>query len=1311
VSRRRTLVLFGFVAFVTTLYGLWRLPEWGARVVEHALGGYFHRTVEVDSLGFQLVPFEIDVRGLRVAGATPGAPPFLEVPRARVRPSLAPLRGSRLVLSRVKVEGPRLRIQAYPSPPDGPGGDDIPRLGGGGGGGRRGVSVSIERLVIAGGEFILNHERVPLDLDLPRFSGRLAGRPEGGVAGHVSFGPGALRFGDGPELGLGTEIDLVIHRGLLTVLGARLIGDKTNLAYRGRLRLSGRPQGQFTIEGPVDLAHLERHVFRTGLGLAGTASWTGLLSVDGSRLRIEGRARGTNGAFRGMAVSRFATWLSYDGVSGLVMRDLDVDALGGSAFLALDIPPGKTGRPVHVRGPVQKIDGEAALGMLFGWSAMGVSAAASGDVDVSWPRGQNRLVSGRVDVDLAPNPDGRTPLTGRLEWSAEAGVQTFERAELRTPETSAQVGGRIEVDNTVDLAIEGETSDLAATDDLLTRVRKAVGNAEAHSAGFSGTASFQGQWRGTTSVPVFEGRLSGRGIRYSDIDWGEAAWTGTFDTGSESVVSRHLVLRKDEGEVRWEGRTELGWYGIRDRVEGEIHLSGWPVADIARFMEWEIDISGRVSGRATTRGRRSAPDGEARVSVEDGRYFDVPFETAEVEARWMPRQARVTAGRMRLGGGMALFSGTLTDDGIYDGRGELDGVDLGAFLSTPPAGVALAGRLSGELLLEGTLDRPRVRGRLSSPRLYLGDEGIGALNATLTGVGDGRLSIDARCRSGRVDLDLRGSVGTVQPYEADLELSVRDTSVDPFFRAVEPSLPSTVSLVASGDVGIHGPLARPEDVDASATLPELRLLLPDYPIHSQGPVRLDLQGGRLRLAAFHLAGEGTDLEVTGGLDLLGEGPLAVTARGRADLRALSLVTRRLRGSGAARLSVDVTGTRGSPRLAGTLDLDGAGLRVRGFPHGVEDMTGTVRFTEKTAELDGVTGAFAGGTLSIEGEAGYAEGRLVSYDIRPSGRGLSLRYPEGLRSLIDAELRLFGDADRQWITGQIDVRQALYSRRYDVASELLSMGRSLAPASTASFEEGAQLDLTIRAPGTLRIDNNLASLTARADLTLQGTTQAPVMTGRAEIEGGQVYFQGRTYVIRRGSLDFVNPRKLDPLFDIEAETQIRSYRVTLHVSGTLDRVTPTLTSDPPLSSLQILALLAGQDESEVANLTQTQARASQAQLAAAGAATLAAGRLSESVGLEREAERLFGLNRFSIDPSLLRGAGSTPTARVTVGKRLTPDLNVLYSQDLRGTEERILAVEYILSDRLSLRLTRTDPGTAKTGVEKGWGFDLRIRKSY
>jgi translocation and assembly module TamB len=485
----------------------------------------------------------------------------------------------------------------------------------------------------------------------------------------------------------------------------------------------------------------------------------------------------------------------------------------------------------------------------------------------------------------------------------------------------------------------------------------------------------------------------------------------------------------------------------------------------------------------------------------------------------------------------------------------------------------------------------------------------------------------------------------------------------------------------------------------------------DFPVRAREPVELRLAEGRLELGRLHLGGEGTDLYVDGAAHLVGDGPLAVQARGQADLRVLAALTRRFRGTGDARLAVSVSGSRRAPLVRGTLDLEGAGLRLRGFPHGVEGLRGRVRFSERAAELEGVSGTLASGPLTLAGQLGYAGGTLGSYDVRASGRGLALRYPEGLRSLLDAELRLFGDSQQQWVTGKIDVRQALYTRRYDVASELLALRRTLPVAAGPAAGSGARLDLRIEAPGTLRIDNNLATLAARAQLQLQGTSDAPVVTGRAEIERGRLYFQGRTYVIQRGALDFVNPERLDPLFDIEASTRMRSYQVTLRVSGTLERVTPTLTSDPPLSSLQILALLAGQEESEVASLTQTQARDKQGELARAGAATLAAGRLSESMGLEREAERLFGLNRFSIDPSLLRGAGTTPTARVTVGKRLTTDLNVLYSQDLRGTEERILAVEYTLTDRFSLLLTRTDPGTAKTGAERGWAFDVRIRQTH
>jgi translocation and assembly module TamB len=385
-------------------------------------------------------------------------------------------------------------------------------------------------------------------------------------------------------------------------------------------------------------------------------------------------------------------------------------------------------------------------------------------------------------------------------------------------------------------------------------------------------------------------------------------------------------------------------------------------------------------------------------------------------------------------------------------------------------------------------------------------------------------------------------------------------------------------------------------------------------------------------------------------------------------------------------------------MDGTLEVSGGAVRLRGFPHGVDDVRGTVRFTQGGAHFSGLTGTIGGGPVELEGQAVYEKARLTTFDVHATGRGLSLRYPEGLRSVVDADLRLFGDASRPWLTGTVDVRQATWTRRYDLATELLAEGGPR--PESGSLGGGLRYDVKVSAPGTLRIDNNLATLQARADLTLQGTYDEPVVLGHAEVDRGRVYFQGNTYVIRRGTIDFTNPRKVDPLFDIEAEARVQSYRITLKVNGTLERVYPTLSSDPPLAEYQILAVLAGAPPEEQELIDPTQREQAQRKLAAAGAATLFTGRLSEELGLEKGASRL-GLSRFSIDPAVARGDASRPTARVTLGKRITPDVNVVYSVDLTGTEDQIVTVEYTFSDRFSIILSRAET--------TGYGFDVRVRQ--
>src|SRR5262249_6223937 len=143
----------------------------------------------------------------------------------------------------------------------------------------------------------------------------------------------------------------------------------------------------------------------------------------------------------------------------------------------------------------------------------------------------------------------------------------------------------------------------------------------------------------------------------------------------------------------------------------------------------------------------------------------------------------VKEGRARVGGGAVEFAGTLTDDGVYDGRARVDGLDLAALLPATGSSPKWSGRVSGALTLQGPLARPRVAGEITSPRVFLADEGVGALEGRVRGRGDGTVAVDARCRSARVDLALAGTVGAAAPYVADLTVTAQQTSLDPFARA------------------------------------------------------------------------------------------------------------------------------------------------------------------------------------------------------------------------------------------------------------------------------------------------------------------------------------------------------------------------------------------------------------------------------------------------------------------------------------------------------------------------------------------------
>jgi len=257
------------------------------------------------------------------------------------------------------------------------------------------------------------------------------------------------------------------------------------------------------------------------------------------------------------------------------------------------------------------------------------------------------------------------------------------------------------------------------------------------------------------------------------------------------------------------------------------------------------------------------------------------------------------------------------------------------------------------------------------------------------------------------------------------------------------------------------------------------------------------------------------------------------------------------------------------------------------------------------------------------------------------------------------------------------------------------------------------DIAILVPSTLRIDNNFGRGQASADLTLRGTYDRPVFFGHAEVERGVLNYKGKRYRLTKGTVDFTNPTRIEPFFDIEAETTVRvsgqSYRLTVGVSGPTQKLVPTLNSDPPLPGADILALLFSDvRRSGDVELRALQPTERQNDLLSASAAETIAKPISEAGKL---VQRTIGVDTFQLTPFLTDVNSATqasrlnPTARLTIGKRISDRVYLTFSRSLASSiNDQIILLEYDASERVSWMLSRNEDS-------QSYALEFRVRHSY
>lgn len=1307
------------------------------------------RPIRIGSLAVRLVNGHVELRDLVIEGLQPTDRPFFTAKQLSLSLDWSNLLSTRpeLVITSVEMRDWQMLVEKFDE------GDNFPRFQRSNrpSSGPRRFRTTLKYFRATNGQFAYEDHETPWSILGPSLDINITNYPK--YHGEASFKGGVVSIQKYEPMWTDFKAAFTIDGGNLMLDRIDLTTDGAVSTATGVVDMNHWPEQSYQVTSRVAF-HRMREIFfaRERWNLSGDGDFSGVFHLFKGGHNLSGQftsAQAGLNQYRFPSLYGSLEWTR----SGFTVSNAGSRFLGGDAQFDFGIAP--LGSPTKPSGRFdaryQNVD-LAELSDLYELPGLRMGGRASGSNLLEWPMGRFTEHRGGGDITVSP-PDGAVLMTASLdaaraadpdhslhEWGPFAperrgghrpiaGRATYrygpeqielEAGEFATERTHVAFGGTTAWGDAADLRFHVTSSDWQESDEVLAGILTDFG-ARTGPVAFGGRGEFDGGMTGPFRRPRVEGRFTGEDMRAWDTLWGDGSAHIVVED-SYVTVSDGVVLESGS-EIRAEGLFSLG-YPRRDggeEINARIRVSGREVEGLRHAFELDDwPVTGQLTGEFHLTGEYQHPFGYGAMAIDDGVAYGEPFQQANASLRFDGEGVRLDAINM------AKTTGTITGaafvgwDGTYsfNADGRRIPVERAAAFQYPKA--QPSGLVDFTAAGSSTFENPRYDVRFRVNDLYVAQEPVGLVTGTLALRGK-EMNGEVEVSSSRLAVTGTGRIALDAASTADLTFRFHDSSLDPYVRLFVPKLSPYTTAIANGSVHVSGELANVDHLLVDATVDRLEMTLFDYAIRNARPIRLALDQHVVRVQDLQLVGDDTQLTVGGSIALHDE-RIALRASGDANLGILQGFFRNVRGSGRAALSAAIDGPLYEPVFSGSATITNGRIRHFSLPNSLDDINGTVRFDSRGVRLDDVTASMGGGRVQFGGRIGFDGYMPGDLNVSVRGEDMHLRYPEGIRSTVDADLSVRGSVQSPTLGGTVTVRNAVWSRRVDPSGGLLDFGGTRASDGQAPAPAAAPIpirfDIEVVVPSTLRIENNLARIVASADLQLRGTYEHPLLFGRAEVDRGEVMFEGRRYLVTRGNIDFTNPTRIEPFLDLEAETRVRvpgqTYQVTVRALGTVERLQPELSSDPPLPAADVLALLfsdvrrdEGPGNAELRALQSQNRSEVERDLLRTRATQLLASPVSSEVG--RIVEQTFGVDTFQLTPSLIDPYGQStgrvnPSARVTIGKRISDRVYLTFSRSLSSSSnDQILLLEYDESDRLSWILSRNEDST--------YAIEVRVRHAF
>jgi translocation and assembly module TamB len=345
-------------------------------------------------------------------------------------------------------------------------------------------------------------------------------------------------------------------------------------------------------------------------------------------------------------------------------------------------------------------------------------------------------------------------------------------------------------------------------------------------------------------------------------------------------------------------------------------------------------------------------------------------------------------------------------------------------------------------------------------------------------------------------------------------------------------------------------------------------------------------------------------------------------------------------------------------------------------------------------IEKLSGKTGGGDLELSGVA-YLKGfTLKRFYLDAALSNIGMNVSKEFPVNFSGNLLYTGTLLSQTLSGDIRINHAFYREPLEWKSWLLKGKAQDRPRGEIGAFEKIGLNIKVLGSDNVVINNNVARAALVLDLVLRGTVANPLIFGRAETKTGIVYFRNNEFKILRATADFADPKRINPILNITAETSISNYDIRMNLGGQIEHFDMTLSSTPSLEETEILSLL-------TTGTLGKESKGIEGGINLSAATSFLSGQLQD-IAQER-VKSITGIDRIGVESYTSRVTGKSEQ-RFMVSKRLIgDDLSVTYATSFNAVETSVIRIEYNLGGNVTLIGLKDESG--------GLGGNIKFRFSF